>query len=148
MAITIAGGVYLERCLTPSISALFGSAGRAAAALSALSDHVTLHSFFPTPQVSDAQFAFAAYGVEAVFHPSPTVVGFEYLHPMSSPRIWPIPLPWLALSKFKASLSCGLDVLKVTFAYRLAERCTIRSPAPHHRCFQATARKRKRWRWF
>ncbi len=93
MAITIAGGVYFERCLTPGRSALLGSGGRAAAALSSLSDHVVLHSFHPSDRMSDAQYALGAYGVETVFYPSTAVVGFEYLHPMSSPRISPVPLP-------------------------------------------------------
>lgn len=93
MAITIAGGVYFERCLTPARSALLGSAGRAAAALSSLSDRVTLHSFHPAERALDAHYALSAYGVEAIFYPSTAVVGFEYLHPMSSPRISPVPLP-------------------------------------------------------
>lgn len=93
MAITIAGGVYLERCLTPSRSALLGSGGRAAAALSSLSDRVILHSFHPAERILDAQYALGAYGVETLFHASPAVVRFEYLHPMSSPRISPVPLP-------------------------------------------------------
>jgi hypothetical protein len=93
MAITIAGGVYFERCLTPSRSALLGSGGRAAAALSSLSDRVILHSFHPVERMLDAQYALGAYGVETLFHASPAVVGFEYLHPMSSPRISPVPLP-------------------------------------------------------
>lgn len=93
MAITIAGGVYFERCLTPGRSALLGSGGRAAAALSLLSDEVTLHSFHPTERMLDAQYALGAYGIETIFHTSSAVVGFEYLHPMSSPRISPVPLP-------------------------------------------------------
>ncbi len=93
MAIKIAGGVYLERCLTPSRTSLLGSGGRAAAALARLSEGVTLHSFQPAALALDAQIALAAFGVQTIFHDSPAIIGFEYLHPLSSPRIYPVPLP-------------------------------------------------------
>jgi nucleoside 2-deoxyribosyltransferase len=93
MTIVIAGGVYVERCLTPNRTSLLGSGGRAAAALSELSPGVKLHTFHPRALVLDAQIAFAAFGIETVFHDSSAVIGFEYLHPLSSPRIYPVPLP-------------------------------------------------------
>ena len=92
-AMIVAGGIYQERCLAPNYSALLGSAGRAAAALAQLSSDVCLHGFYPASFTQDALFAFAPYGVTTVLHESSAVVGFEYLHPLSSPRIYPTPLP-------------------------------------------------------
>jgi hypothetical protein len=93
MPIKIVGGVYIERCLTPNRTNLLGSGGRAAAALVGLSDEVTLESFQPAAFAMDAKIALAAYGVTTIFHDSPAQIGFEYLHPLSSPRIYPVPLP-------------------------------------------------------
>ena len=89
----VAGGVYQERCLAPNYSSLLGSAGRAAAALAQISSDVCLHGFYPASAAQDALLAFAPYGVKTVLHESSAVVGFEYLHPLSSPRIYPTPLP-------------------------------------------------------
>jgi len=93
MPIRIVGGVYRERCLTPNRTNLLGSGGRAAAALVGLSDEVTLESFQPPAIAMDARIALAAFGVATIFHDSTAQIGFEYLHPLSSPRIYPIPLP-------------------------------------------------------
>lgn len=93
MALVVAGGVYLERCLAPDRLSLLGSGGRAAAAVAELSPGTTLHSFHPEYAALDAQIALAGFGVTSFFHPSDAVIGFEYLHPLSSPRIHPVPLP-------------------------------------------------------
>lgn len=93
MPLIVAGGMYIERCLTPNRLSLMGSGGRAAAAVSALSPGTVLHTFHPPEMQRDALLAMAGYGVDVVFHPSDAIVGFEYLHPLSSPRIYPVPLP-------------------------------------------------------
>ena len=43
--ISIAGGCYVERCVDPPWDQLFGSGGRAAAALSALDNNVKLTTY-------------------------------------------------------------------------------------------------------
>jgi hypothetical protein len=90
--VIVAGGVYLERCFSPSVADLFGSGGRAAAALSKLTS-VSLHTFFPDEHKDDVIFNMHALGVEAVVHPSEQVVEFHYHFPLSPPRIAPVPLP-------------------------------------------------------
>ncbi len=91
--LTIAGGVYFEHCTVPAVRELYGSAGRAAAALSRLCP-IALHTFFPTTDRDDVIFNMAAVGIHDVHvHPSSDVVEFHYSHPMASPRIAPIPLP-------------------------------------------------------
>lgn len=93
MALVVAGGMYVERCLAPDRVALMGSGGRAAAAVAGLSAGTVLHTFHPEECRSDAVLAMAGYGVEVVCHGSSAAVTFEYLHPLSFPRIHPIPLP-------------------------------------------------------
>lgn len=93
MGLVIAGGVYVERCFSPNRTSLLGSGGRAAAAVAAWSPGTTLHSFHPPSGVRDAQIALGAFGVETIFYDSEAVIGFEYLYPLSLPRIYPVPLP-------------------------------------------------------
>ena len=88
----VAGGVYYERCLTPSVEELFGSGGRAAVALSQISD-VTLHTFFPKSEAQNVVLNMAPFGVTPVVHPSEAVIEFFYSFPLSLPRIAPIPIP-------------------------------------------------------
>lgn len=91
-AITIAGGVYHERCIWPDWDQLYGSAGRAAAALSGHVDTITLRSYArPDVAIRFAQYA-NQYGF--TFDPEPTeqVVSFEYIHSLSVPLIRPAPV--------------------------------------------------------
>lgn len=90
--IVVAGGCYFERCLSPSAFELFGSGGRAAAAMSSFSD-VTLHTYFPEDREGDVHANFAVFGVETIVHASEAVVEFHYHFPLSPPRFAPIPLP-------------------------------------------------------
>lgn len=126
MAITIAGGVYFERCLAPDRKALLGSGGRAAAALTSLSNQVTLHSFHPAGRMLDAQYSLGAYGVETHFHASPAVIGFEYLHPMSSPRISPVPLPVAGTVDVEAEIVLRFGCLEGDF--RISGRRVVFDP--------------------
>ncbi|WP_158597836.1 PfkB family carbohydrate kinase [Noviherbaspirillum saxi] len=87
--IHIAGGTYREFCEFPEWRAMYGSAGRAAAAISTLSDQVFLSTFGqlstkPNRQSLADQFAFIIKGyVEA------PDVAFRYFHCLSKPEIWP-----------------------------------------------------------
>lgn len=92
-ALHVAGGVYVESCLTPPSTALLGSAGRAAMAVAGLAPSVALHTFYPAFETEDVVAAFAPLGIEPVVHSSLSAIRFDYLHPLSRPRISPIPLP-------------------------------------------------------
>lgn len=91
-SIVVAGGFYFERCLSPGTVEMFGSGGRAAAAIASFTD-VTLHTFFPPERAEDVRDNLRAFGVETVIHPSESVVEFHYHFPLSPPRFAPIPLP-------------------------------------------------------
>lgn len=89
----VAGGVYLEHCISPPSDSLLGSAGRAALGLSGLTVGVELHTFFPAQFADQVPANFEPFGVAVYMHPSPSRIGFEYLHPMARPRVYPVPLP-------------------------------------------------------
>lgn len=95
MTFTVAGGFYYERCYTPPVEELYGSGGRAAAALATFTK-VHLHTFFPTEHAGDVISNMDAIGVSTTVHPSSSVVEFFYHFPLSPPRITPIPLPFAA----------------------------------------------------
>lgn len=83
----VAGGTYAERCIAPASEQLMGSGGRALLALPP-SIGAVLHTFHP-----DAEEILANFGGSAVVHPADGLVRFDYLHPLSRPRISPVPLP-------------------------------------------------------
>lgn len=90
--LTIVGGVYHERCIWPDWDQLYGSGGRAAAALSGQVDELTLRTYAR----ADTAERFDAYVVGAYrFNFEPTAadqtVSFEYVHSLSSPTIRPAP---------------------------------------------------------
>ncbi len=89
--IDIAGGVYREICHEPfGVDEVFGSGGRAAAAISGLCNDITLHTF-----ANKEGREFAEEGLEAVFNfdlkitKSTQLIHFEYFHCLSQPRIFP-----------------------------------------------------------
>jgi hypothetical protein len=89
----VAGGVYLEACVSPPSVSLFGSGGRAALGLTSLSPSVTLHAFHPAALADEVYPNFDALGVDLHLYPCSDRVAFRYLYPLAKPRITPIPLP-------------------------------------------------------
>ncbi|KQO59607.1 hypothetical protein ASF22_08195 [Methylobacterium sp. Leaf87] len=87
----IGGGVYVETCVTPARTALFGSGGRAAMVVAGLGGAVVLHTFHPEALRDDVDANFNPAGIGVVVHSSPRRFCFEYLHPMARPRIIPLP---------------------------------------------------------
>lgn len=86
--IQIAGGVYLEHCLSPDWHALYGSGGRAAALLGAATD-VELHTYVARGNLRslEAQARSFGYGLHA--KEAPVTVAFSYVHPLATPVITP-----------------------------------------------------------
>lgn len=85
--IKVAGGVYLERCMRPGWSEVFGSGGRAASALTALGSAVELHTY-AGPLNGDAIRSRSAL---ENFRLSETAIAsdiaFGYIHGLDTPHI-------------------------------------------------------------
>lgn len=89
--VTVVGGVYGEECAFPLRKQVFGSAGRAAAALSTVFESVNLHTVLPEAAAAMAIPNFNAYGVNVEVHSGSQFVSFEYLHCLADPQIHPRP---------------------------------------------------------
>lgn len=90
-ALTVAGGVYHERCIWPDWDFIYGSAGRAAAAVSNQVDKVSLHSYIRPDTLAHFQPYVSAYGFELIAREAPQTMSFEYVHSLSTPAIRPVP---------------------------------------------------------
>ncbi len=78
--ISIAGGVYAERCKYPVWDQIYGSGLRAAIAVSSVSDAVHLHAYVPDEWMEDVETSLASFGVAPQLHASEHPMTFEYLN--------------------------------------------------------------------
>jgi hypothetical protein len=84
----IAGGLYKESCMVPEWNAEYGSGGRAAAAVVAISSATILHTYSPTRD-SIGLNSLRRLGVDVQVHPASHGIAFAYFHPLSNPHIEP-----------------------------------------------------------
>lgn len=89
-SLSVVGGLYAEKCIQPLWNEVFGSGGRAAAAVSSLVP-TTLVAYVDASLRVDADDLAARFGftldARAAQHP----VSFSYLHPLATPVIRPSP---------------------------------------------------------
>jgi hypothetical protein len=85
----IVGGVYREICQFPDRREIFGSGGRAAAALSALNPDVELHCYVPPDRLPEIAVNFVPFNITPVTYPCEQLVSFRYLHGLASPTPQP-----------------------------------------------------------
>ncbi len=85
----VAGGCYLERCDEPHWHQLYGSGGRAAAALMARGCNIRLSTYLPAANRAMLETLAATYGFAVVAEEAPSVISFHYIHPMAVPTIRP-----------------------------------------------------------
>lgn len=78
--ISIAGGVYAERCKYPAWNQIYGSGLRAAIAVSSVSDAVHLNAYVPNEWMGDVETTLASFGVVGHLSASDHPMTFEYLH--------------------------------------------------------------------
>lgn len=89
--LTVVGGVYRERCSWPEWDQVFGSGGRAAAALGGVVPDLELVTY-AEPELARHFAGYAEmYGFNLRVVEAPQRVTFEYVHPMSLPVIRPSP---------------------------------------------------------
>lgn len=89
--ITVAGGVYAERCIEPSWREVYGSAGRAAAALSEGIRDVRVVTYRSTALKDGLDNLTAAYGFAIEGPDVELAISFDYTHSLAVPRIAPRP---------------------------------------------------------
>ncbi len=89
----VAGGVYLETCVTPPTRQLLGSAGRAALGLSSLRNDIELHTFHPPALWGDLEANFRPYGIDCRPSASLERIEFAYLFPLARPVQTPAGFP-------------------------------------------------------
>jgi len=85
--ITIVGGVYRERCMRPAWDDIYGSAGRAAAAIARFHGQTHLHARVDGYIEAIVEARAIAEGFQFTAHPAPSSTTFEYIHGLSTPDI-------------------------------------------------------------
>jgi len=103
----VAGGVYLETCVTPETRQLLGSAGRAALGLSSLRSDIELHTFQPPALWGDLEANFRPYGIDCKPSASSERIEFAYLFPLARPVQTPA-----AVAERREQLVTGDNVLR------------------------------------
>lgn len=89
--ITVVGGVYAERCVEPHWDDVYGSAGRAAAAISGSVETVRLITYRATDIADGLDSLQSAYGLAIEGPQVAQGIGFDYMHSLADPRISPRP---------------------------------------------------------
>ena len=108
--IQVVGGVYEERCLQPAWYQLYGSGGRAAAALAALTrSQVELHTYIDDHWRRNLEARAKQSGFDVQTTAIPATIVFSYVHPLSVPII----SPPLHLIRQNRTLECrGESILR------------------------------------
>ena len=90
-ALTVAGGLYLERCIWPEWNRVLGSGGRAAASVVGHVDQITFRTY--ASRAAADEFAPQAKLDSLDFRPENVdqFISFEYVHSLSTPVITPSP---------------------------------------------------------
>jgi nucleoside 2-deoxyribosyltransferase len=85
--ITVVGGVYAERCIDPFWDDVYGSGGRAAAALAAQDREVVLHTYRAEDLQDGIENLERVYGFTVTGPSVSGSIGFDYVHSLSVPKI-------------------------------------------------------------
>jgi hypothetical protein len=88
---TVTGGVYAERCVEPYWDDVYGSGGRAAAAISAALPGLNLVTYRAEPLTDGLESLSLAYGISISGPSTPGAISFDYFHSLAVPRITPRP---------------------------------------------------------
>lgn len=96
----IVGGFYREQCCFPEWNEWFGSGGRAAAVVSALSPGSVLHTY--SEDINNLKFL-NGLGIKTQCHSRSTGIVFSYFHTLSKPYIQPPPHEIIKQSKIEVN---------------------------------------------
>lgn len=92
----VAGGVYREECVWPNWSRIFGSGGRAAAAISRISPGSALYAYASREWAEDVRISMTNFGVDPHLVEIEADITFSYFHPLSVPVLTPHPIAHVA----------------------------------------------------
>ena len=90
-ALTVAGGLYLERCIWPEWNRVLGSGGRATAAVVGHVDAITFRTYASPTAVEEFRPQAEIDDIEFIPEDVDQFISFEYLHSLSTPVITPFP---------------------------------------------------------
>ena len=90
-ALTVAGGLYRERCIWPEWNRVLGSGGRAAAAVVGHVDAITFRTYASPTAVEEYRPQAEIDDLEFIPEDVDQFISFEYVHSLSTPVITPFP---------------------------------------------------------
>ena len=90
-ALMVAGGLYRERCIWPEWNRVFGSGGRAAAAVVDHVDAITFRTYASPTAVEKFRPQAEIDNLEFIPEKIDQFISFEYVHSLSTPVITPFP---------------------------------------------------------
>ena len=90
-ALTVAGGLYRERCIWPEWNRVLGSGGRAAAAVVGHVDAITFRTYASPTAVEEYRPQAEIDALEFIPEDVDQFISFEYVHSLSTPVIAPFP---------------------------------------------------------
>lgn len=85
----VSGGVYVERSIDPHWDEVYGSGGRAAAAISGRPEGVSLVTYIGKPIEADVLALGTAFDIKIEGPHVSNAITFDYFHPLSVPHITP-----------------------------------------------------------
>jgi nucleoside 2-deoxyribosyltransferase len=89
---TVVGGIYREVCVDQLSDHVFGSGGRAAAALASTGRRETLHSYVAPDAIHSVNNALEPADVSVTATECRSLTTFRYLHSLAKPTLWPWPI--------------------------------------------------------
>ena len=90
-ALTVAGGLYRERCIWPEWNRVLGSGGRAAAAVVGHVDAISFCTYASPTAVEEFRPQAEIDDLEFIPQEVDQFISFEYVHSLSTPVITPFP---------------------------------------------------------
>ena len=124
-ALTVVGGLYREHCVWPEWHRLFGSGGRAAAAVAEQVDRVTLRTYASASAAAEFRPQAEADGIDFRSEHTEQTVRFSYTHCLATPLIEPDPsrIPQHRTITVSANSVLRFGMMEGTACVD-AERCT------------------------
>lgn len=126
--ISVAGGVYAERCIEPHWDDVYGSGGRAAAALSEAINGIKLYSYQAEEIDDGLENLTLAYGIDIAGPKIRACVSFDYMHSLADPRITPRPDAIVAHDPFEVKDDVVLRFGMLEGSAKVIADCAIYDP--------------------